>query len=190
MGAIDANACRPGTKLVLDGDLYLVIERAHHKPGKGGAFVRFKLKGIVTGKVIDHTVRSGTRMERADIQVQKMQYLFKEGDNYVFMDLETYEQLMISADLLGFSAQFVKEGSEAEVTLYEDRPIGIQLPQKMVFEVVDTIENPARGNTATNTFKEATLDSGFVAQVPMFIKIGDRIRLLTEDGKYLERANN
>jgi elongation factor P len=190
MGTIDANACRPGSKLVVDGELYSVIERAHHKPGKGGAFVRFKLKGIVTGKVIDHTVRSGTRMESADIQVQKMQYLFNDGENYVFMDLETYEQLMIPRELLGFGAHFVKEGSEAEVTLYEERAIGIQLPQKMVFEVVDTIENPAKGNTATNTFKEATLDTGYVAQVPMFIKIGDKVRLLTEDGKYLERAND
>jgi len=190
MGSIDANACRPGTKIVLDGDLYNVIERAHHKPGKGGAFVRFKLKGIVSGKVIDHTVRSGTRMEKADIQVQKMQYLYMDGDSYVFMDLETYEQLMVPSDLLGFSGQFLKEGSEAEVTLYEESAIGVQLPQKMVFEVVDTIENPAKGNTATNTFKEATLDTGYVAQVPMFIKIGDRVRLLTEDGKYLERAND
>ena len=190
MGSIDANACRPGTKIVLNGDLYIVVERAHHKPGKGGAFVRFKLKGIVTGKVLDHTVRSGTRMEKADIQVQKMQYLYQDGENYVFMDLESYEQMMISGDLLGLSAQFVKEGSEAEVTLYEERPVGIELPQKMVFEVVETIENPAKGNTATNSFKEATLDTGYVAQVPMFIKIGDRVRLLTEDGKYLERVND
>lgn len=190
MGSIDANACRPGTKLLLDGQLYNVVERAHHKPGKGGALVRFKLKGIVTGKVVDHTVRAGTRMESADIQVRKMQYLFQEGESFVFMDLESYEQHSVSGDLLGLGTQFLKEGSEADVTLFEEQAIGIQLPQKMVFEVIETIENPAKGNTATNTFKEATLDTGYVAQVPLFIKIGDRVRLLTEDGKYLERATS
>ncbi|MCZ6507459.1 MAG: elongation factor P, partial [Acidobacteria bacterium] len=160
MGAIDANACRPGTKLLLDGELYSVLERAHHKPGKGGAFVRFKLKGIVSGKVIDQTVRAGTKMESADVTTQTMQYLYKDGDNFVFMDQKSYEQIMISADLLGFAAKFLTENAEADVTLYEERAIGVQLPQKMVFEIVDTIENPARGNTATNVMKDAEINTG------------------------------
>ncbi|MCZ6727140.1 MAG: elongation factor P [Acidobacteria bacterium] len=189
MGAIDANACRPGTKLLLDGELYSVLERAHHKPGKGGAFVRFKLKGIVSGKVIDHTVRAGTKMESADVTTQTMQYLYKDGDNFVFMDQKSYEQIMISADLLGFAAKFLTENAEADVTLYEERAIGVQLPQKMAFEIVDTIENPARGNTATNVMKDAEINTGMTIQVPPFINIGDRVRVSTEDGNYVERVN-
>lgn len=188
MSAIDANQCRPGTKLLLDGELYTVLERAHHKPGKGGAFVRFKLKGIVTGKVIDHTVRAGTKMERADVTTQAMQYLYKESENFVFMDLETYEQLNVSEELLGFDAQFLIENAEAQVTLYEGRAIGIQLPQKMVFEVTETIDDADRGNTATNTTKDATLETGLLIQVPLFVKTGDKVRVSTEDGSYVERA--
>ncbi len=188
MGSIDANQCRPGRKLLLDGDLYTVLERAHHKPGKGGAFVRFKLKGIVTGKVIDHTVRAGTKMESADVSVQPMQYLYKEADAFVFMDNETYDQYHVGADLLGDDAGFLSENAEADVTMYEGAAIGVQLPQKMIFEVVDTIENPAKGNTATNHTKDATIETGLVVQVPLFIKTGEKIRISTEDGKYVERA--
>ena len=188
MGTIDANACRPGTKLLLDGEPYTVLERAHHKPGKGGAFVRFKLKGIVSGKAIDHTVRAGTKMEQADVSTRPMQYLYQQGDDYVFMDQESFDQLPIPKELLGFAVNFLVEASEAQVTLWEGRAIGVQLPQKMVFEVVDTIDNPAMGNTATNVTKDATISTGFVVQVPPFIKLGEKIRLLTEDGSYLERA--
>ena len=188
MGTIDANACRSGTKLLYDGDLYTVIERSHHKPGKGGAFVKFKLKGIVSGKVIDHTVRAGTKMESADVTVQTMQYLYKQADDFVFMDLTTYDQLTIPADLMGDAAGYLTENAEAEVTLYEGNAIGVQLPQKMIFEVVDTIDNPAKGNTATNITKDATIDTGLTVQVPLFIKIGEKIRVSTEDGSYVERA--
>ena len=188
MAPIDANQCRPGTKLLLDGELYTVLERAHHKPGKGGAFVRFKLKGIVTGKVIDHTVRAGTKMELADVTTQPMQYLYQQGDDYMFMDMDSYEQIAIPADLMGFSAQFLVESAEVQVTMYEGRAIGAQLPQKMEFEVVETIDDAVKGNTATSATKEATLETGFTLQVPMFIKTGDRVRILTEDGSYLERA--
>ena len=188
MGSIDANACRSGTKLLHEGELYTVVERAHHKPGKGGAFVRFKLKGIVTGKVIDHTVRAGTKMESAEVMVQTMQYLYKQGDDYVFMDTETYDQLTVGADLMGDASNFLTEGGEADVTIYEGNAIGVQLPQKMVFEVVDTIENPAKGNTATNLTKDATIETGLRVQVPLFIKMGEKIRISTEDGSYVERA--
>jgi len=188
MGSIDANQCRPGTKLLLDGELYTVLERAHHKPGKGGAFVRFKLKGIVTGKVIDHTVRAGTKMESADVTTQSMQFLYQQGSDYVFMDLETYDQIPVSEDLVGFGAQFLVESAEVQVTMYEGKAIGIQLPQKLDFEVTETIDDAARGNTATSATKEATLETGWTLQVPLFIKTGDRVRISTEDGTYLERA--
>ncbi len=188
MGAIDANNCRPGTKLLVGDELYSVLERAHHKPGKGGAFVRFKLKGIVSGKVIDHTVRAGTKMEAADVTTQPMQYLYQQGDDYVFMALDTYEQVGIPAELIGFAARFLVESAEAQVTMYEGNAIGVQLPQKMDFQVTETIDDAARGNTATNATKEATIETGQTVQVPLFIKTGDRIRIATEDGTYLERA--
>lgn len=190
MGAIDANLCRPGTKLLHEGELYTVLERAHHKPGKGGAFVRFKLKGIVTGKVLDHTVRAGTKMQTADVTTQAMQYLYKDGENFIFMDLTSYEQLPVSSELIGYSANFLAENTEAAVTMYEGRAIGVELPQKMVFTVADTIEDAAKGNTATNVTKAATLDTGLEVQVPLFIKIGDSVRVSTEDGGYVERVNN
>ena len=188
MGSIDANQCRPGTKLLLDGELYTVLERAHHKPGKGGAFVRFKLKGIVTGKVIDHTVRAGTKMELADVTTQPMQFLYQQGEDFIFMDLESYDQIPISADLIGFGSNFLMESTEIQVTMYEGKAIGVQLPQKMDFEVTETIDAADRGNTATSATKEATLETGLVVQVPLFIKTGDRVRVSTDDGAYLERA--
>ncbi len=189
MGAIDAFDCRPGTKLVLDGELYTVLEREHHKPGKGGAFVRFRLKGLVSGKVIDHTVRAGTRMETADVSVQPMQYLYQEGDHYVFMDVETYDQIHVSGDLIGSASRFLTPNTEVDVTMYEGRPIGVELPAKMVFEVVDTIERAVRGDTATSATKPARLETGIEVQVPLFIRIGDRVRVATDDGSYVERVN-
>lgn len=188
MGSIDANQCRPGKKLLLDGDLYTVLERAHHKPGKGGAFVKFKLKGIVTGKVIDHTVRAGSKMEAADVTTQPMQYLYQQGDDFIFMELESYDQIPISADLIGFGSNFLMESTEVQVTMYEGKSIGVQLPQKMEFEVTETIDDADRGNTATSATKDATLETGMVVQVPLFVKTGDRVRVMTEDGSYLERA--
>lgn len=188
MATLDANDCRPGTKLLLNSEPYVVLERAHHKPGKGGAFVRFKLKGIVNEKVVEHTVRAGTKMESADVTVRPMQYLYHDGQHYIFMDLETYEQHRIDRDLLGFASNFLTENAEVEVTVYEGRAIGVELPQKMEFTVVETIDDPAIGNTATNTTKDATLDTGYVVQVPPFIKTGERIRVLVEDGSYLERV--
>ena len=188
MAMVDANQCRGGTKLLLDGEIYTVVERAHHKPGKGGAFVRFKLKGLVTGKVIDHTVRAGAKMEKADVTVQKMMFLYRQGEDFVFMDNESYEQITIGTDLLGYDSNFLTENTEVEVTIFESKPIGVQLPQKMVFSVVETIDSPNLGNTATNVTKDATIETGLTVQVPPFIKTGEKIRVSTEDGSYVERA--
>lgn len=188
MGAIDANDCRPGTKLLHEGELYTVVERAHHKPGKGGAFVKFKFKGLITGKVIDHTVRSGTVMQTADVSTTNMQYVYKENDAFVFMDLQTFEQIPVRAELIGFSENFLTENTDVTVTMYEGKVIGVQLPPKMDLKVTETIDNAARGNTATNVTKDATLETGLKIQVPMFIKTGDRVRISTEDGSYVERA--
>jgi elongation factor P len=188
MGAIDANDCKPGTKLLFEGNLYNVIERAHHKPGKGGAFVKFKLKGLITGKVIDHTVRSGTMMQSAEVLSKNMQFLYKENDAFIFMDPDSYEQIPVTEEAVGFAQNFLVDNTDVQITTYEGRVIGLQLPPKMELTVVDTIDNAARGNTATNVTKDATLNTGLVIQVPMFVKTGDRVRVSTEDGSYVERA--
>ena len=141
-----------------------------------------------TGKVIDHTVRAGSKMERADVSTKPMQFLYQQGPDFVFMDLDSYDQIPISGELLGFGSKFLVESAEVQVTLFEGRPIGIQLPQKLEFEVAETIDDAAKGNTATSATKEATLETGWVLQVPLFVKTGDRVRVSTEDGSYLERA--
>lgn len=190
MVMIDANDARPGTKLMVEGQLYNVIERAHHKPGKGGAFVRFKLKGLTSGKVIDYTVRSGTNVEQANVSMTNMQFCYKENEDFIFMDMDSYEQIPLRAELVGFAANFLVENCEAQITLFEGQPIGIQLPPNLVFTVTETMDVVVKGNTATNVTKDATIETGLVVQVPLFVKTGDRIRVATEDGSYQERANN
>lgn len=189
MVSIDANEARPGTKLMIDGQLYNVIERSHHKPGKGGAFVRFKLKGLTNGKTIDHTVRSGTVVEQADVSSKNMQFSYKENDAFIFMDMDTYEQIQVSAELVGFASNFLVENTEAQITMFEGQAIGLGLPPKLDFTVVDTMD-AVRGNTASNVTKDATLDTGLKVQVPLFVKNGDRVRISTEDGSYVERVNS
>lgn len=189
MVSIDANEARPGTKLMIEGQLYTVIERAHHKPGKGGAFVRFKLKGMINGKTIDHTVRSGTVVEQADVSTKNMQFSYKENDTFIFMDMDSYEQLPVSAETVGFASNFLVENTEAQITMFEGQVIGLALPPKLDFLVVDTMD-VVRGNTATNVTKDATLDTGLKIQVPLFVKNGDRVRISTEDGAYVERVSS
>lgn len=188
MVAIDANDARPGTKILFEGQLYTVIEREHHKPGKGGAFVRLKLKGLTSGKVIDHTVRSGTNLEQADVSMKNMQFSYKENDDYIFMDMDSYEQFHVRNEVVGFASNFLRENTEAQVTVYQEQIIGIALPAKLDFLVTETMD-AVRGNSAsTNVTKDAKLETGMTIQVPLFVKNGDRVRISTEDGSYLERA--
>lgn len=189
MVSIDANEARPGTKLMIEGQLYNVVERAHHKPGKGGAMVRFKLKGLISGKVIDYTVRSGTNLEQADVSMKNMQFSYKENDQFIFMDMDSYEQTPVDATVIGFASNFLTEGAEAQITMFQGNIIGIQLPPKMEFDVIDTYDGIKSNVNSTNMTKDATIATGMVIQVPPFVKTGDRVRLSTEDGSYLERAN-
>ena len=188
MVAIKAIDAKPGTKVMFEGDVYNVVTRDHHKPGKGGAFVRYKLKSLTSGKVVDKTVRSEVSVERADVETKSMQYLYPDVDDFVFMDLTTYDQLTIAGDMLGDQAKFMIENAEITVTLWEGNPIGIELPPKMIFTIVETID-AVKGNTATNVTKEATTDTGFIVNVPLFIKEGEKIVVSTETGDYVERKN-
>lgn len=188
MASISVTECRGGRKLLINGDLYIVLKYEHHKPGKGRTVVRLKMRNIKTGNVLERTFSHTDSVEEADITTAKMQYLYAQDDKHVFMDLETYDQIEIDDELLGLQVNFMQPEMEVMVTLFEGAPIGVEMPQKMDFEVTETVD-AVRGNTATNVTKDATIETGYVVQVPLFIKIGDRIRVRTEDGTYVERAN-
>lgn len=188
MASISVTECRGGRKLLIDGNLFVVLKYEHHKPGKGRTVVRLKMKNIQTGNTLDRTFSHSDTVEEADLETLKMQYLYKEGANYVFMDLNSYEQHEVDEEILGDQAHFLLEETEVMVTLFEGNPIGLDLPQKMEFTVTETTD-AVRGNTATNVTKDATIETGYIVQVPLFIKVGEKIRIRTEDGSYVERAN-
>ena len=187
MGMIGVMECRSGRKILLDGNIYAVTNYEHHKPGKGRTVVRLKLKNLKTGSSLDKTFSHNDQVDEADIQTRNMQYLYDDGENCVFMDLASYEQYSITREILGDSIQYLKPETEAIVLLHGEEAIGVDLPPKLAFEVIDTIE-AVRGNTATNVTKDATLETGVVVQVPLFIKLGEKIVIRMEDGTYVERA--
>lgn len=178
---------RNGMVIVLDGTLYTIIEFQHVKPGKGGAFVRTKLKGVVTGKVIDKTFRAGERTEEARVERRTMQYLYASGDMYYVMDPTTYEQIPISQSTMGNAKKYLKEGLEISVLMYEDSPIAVELPFFVQLTVAAT-DPGVRGDTATGGTKPATLETGAVIQVPLFIDVGDTLKVDTRKNEYIERV--
>lgn len=178
---------RNGITLDLDGTLYTLIYFQHVKPGKGGAFVRTRLKNLKTGAVIEKTFRAGERVELAILDKRRMQYLYRDGGNYLFMDLNTYEQLPISEEEVGESAKFLVEGVTVEVPLYEGKPVGVEPPVFVDMEVVETAPG-VKGDTASGGSKPATLETGLVINVPFFIEVGNRVRVDTRSGEYVERV--
>lgn len=184
---IKAIEIRNGTRLEIDGDVYIVVGFLHITPGKGRAVVRTKLKHVATGRVIDRTFTSSEKLERAELDLRTMQFLYKDMDNYVFMDMDNYEQIMLSPDLLGEAANFLKENFEISVAMHKGKPIGVELPVKVDLKVVKTAPG-VRGDTVTAATKPATLETGLVVQVPLFINEGDVVRIDTRDGKYEERV--
>lgn len=184
---ISSNDFRPGTTIEYDGSIWRVIEFMHVKPGKGAAFVRTKLKNIRTGSVKEMTFRAGEKVPRARIENRQMQYLYNDGGSYTFMDTETFEQLPVSAEQLEYEINFLKENMNCVVVLYEGQPIGVDLPNTVELEVKET-EPGIRGDTATGGSKPATLETGYVVQVPFFINIGDRLIIDTRSGQYVSRA--
>jgi elongation factor P len=178
---------KKGLKIELDGAPYVIVDFLHVKPGKGGAFVRTKLKNLVTGKVLDQTFRSGERVKRPDLMERDMQFLYREGDNFVMMDNESYEQLSLTAEQLGEARQFLTENLNVKVLFFNRQPVAVELPTFVELEVVQT-EPGVRGDTASGGSKPATLESGAVIQVPLFINVGDRLRVDTRTGAYIERV--
>ncbi len=184
---ININDIKNGMTVVIDGNIYLILEFLHVKPGKGPAFVRIKLKNLRTGSTIEQTFNTNIKFEKAIIEKKPMQYLYSSGDMYNFMNMENYEQMDLSKDSLGDNAKFLKEGLEVDVTFYKGEVLGITLPEKIEYEVAHT-EPGVKGNTATNATKEATLENGLTVKVPLFINEHEHIIVSTKDGKYDSRA--
>jgi elongation factor P len=184
---VSTNDLRTGLTIEVDGEVYSVVDFQHVKPGKGSAFVRTKLKNIRTGGVIERTFRAGEKVNRAHMERKEMQYLYSEGDSFVFMDNETYDQTSLTVDQLGDSAKYLKENMNIHVLTYNGELMGIDLPNSVELEVVSA-DPGVRGDTATGATKAATLETGLVIQVPLFVEEGDIVRVDTRTGEYLERA--
>jgi len=184
---ISTNDFKNGMTIEVDNGLWTVVEFLHVKPGKGSAFVRTKLKNVETGNVIEKTFRAGEKVPRAILDKREMQYLYKSDEDYVFMDNESYDQISLSEAQIGDGIKYLKEDMNINVLMHNNKIIGIDLPNFVELEVVDTPPGE-RGNTAQGGTKPATLETGAVVNVPFFINNGDRIRVDTRTNSYLDRA--
>jgi elongation factor P len=185
--SISTNDLKNGMALDLPEGLMTVVEFQHVKPGKGGAFVRTRLKNYRTGAVLDRTFRADEKVPLAVIDKREMQFLYREGSDFVFMDNETYEQLHVSPDALGGAVNYLKEGNTAILPMYKDEVVGVDLPAAIELEVVET-EPGIQGDRVSGARKPATLETGLVVQVPLFVNPGERIKVDTRSGEYLARA--
>ncbi len=184
---IDVNELRSGTTFELDGNLFKVMEYAHHKPGRGKATIRTKVRDLRTGSIVEKTFTSGDRVQDVRLDYRIVQFLYRDGDLYHFMDTETYEQPVLGTATLGTAVNYVKEGMEAKLTLYENEPLDIELPTSVDLEVVEA-EVGVKGDTATGATKTVTTETGLKVQVPLFIERGDVVRVDTRTGAYVTRV--
>jgi elongation factor P len=185
---ISTNQFKNGTHIEVDGKIFRIMEFQHVKPGKGGAFVRSKLRRVEDGSVIDKTFRAGEKFRPVRTETRKMQYLYDSGDAQVFMDTQSYEQLELSADVTGQEMRWVRPNDEVEVLFVDERPAGIQIPSAVDLEVTET-QPGLKGDTASGGgSKPATLETGVTIEVPLFIDEGERVRVDTRSGAYVSRA--
>ena len=185
---ISAYEARVGNLIELDGSLWRILRKAHVKPGKGGAFVQLELKNVMLGTKRNDRFRSEEKIEKAHVDFRSMQYLYLDNDMYCFMDLDTYDQLELHADDLTDQIGYLIPDLEVQINLYNGSPIGIELPDSVALEVVET-ESVVKGQTASGSGKPAVLETGIRVTVPTFINVGDQVRVSTESGQYIERAN-
>jgi elongation factor P len=185
--AVSTNDLKNGMSLDLPEGLFSVVEFQHVKPGKGGAFVRTKLKNVRSGAVIERTYRADEKLEQAIIDKRDMQFLYRDGTDYVFMDTTSYEQLQVPPDALGEAPHYLKEGDAANVQMYNNEIVGVELPAAVELTVTET-EPGMQGDRVSGARKPATLQTGHVVQVPLFVNIGDVIKVDTRSGEYLTRA--
>ncbi len=184
---ISTNQFKNGMAIKLDGTLFFIVDFQHVKPGKGGAFVRTKLKNVKTGAVIDRTFRAGEKFEQAILDKRQMQFLYSDGDSYNFMDNETYNQITLSKEQLGDVMKYVKENDNIAILLYEDQPINVE-PEIFVELKVTETDPGLKGDTSSGGNKPATLETGAVVHVPLFIQIGDVIKVDTRTNTYITRV--
>ena len=184
---INVNDIKNGLTIKIDNNLYQVVEFQHVKPGKGSAFVRTKLKNLRTGATVETTYNTNVKLETARIEKQNMQYLYSQGDDYCFMNMETYDQVELNKSQLGEDYKFLKENLEVIISFYEGEVLGMILPDKIEYLITKS-EPGVKGNTTSTAMKDAELETGMVVKVPMFIEEGERILVSTEDGKYVSRA--
>src|SRR6476659_4364174 len=184
---VSTNQFRNGMHVALDGQTWRIVEFQHVKPGKGGAFVRTRLKSLDSGSVVDRTFRAGEKFERVRTETKSMQYLYDTGDEVVFMDEETFEQLQLPRAQVEDALPFLQPSSSVQVLLVNARPSGVELPSSVVLEVTDT-EPGVKGDTVSNVTKPATLETGAVIQVPLFVNVGDKLKLDPKEKRYIQRA--
>ena len=184
---ININDIKNGMTVIIDNNLYIIQEFQHVKPGKGPAFVRIKLRNLRTGSTTEETFNTNIKITRAHIDRMPMQYLYANGDNFVFMNTTTYDQVEVPASKLETEKKYIKEGLEITIDYYEGEILGITLPEKIEFEVIET-EPAVKGNTTNNALKDAKIETGYTVKVPLFINSGERIIISTKDGKYSSRA--
>jgi len=185
--ATTTNDLKNGMVLDMDGKLVQVVEFQHVKPGKGPAFVRTKIRNVRTGAVVEKTFRAGEKVERVTIDNREMQYLYRDGDDYVFMDNETYEQMHVGSAALGETAKFLVDGAAVQLRMHGDEIVGSELPAAVELKVAET-EPGIQGDRVSGATKPATLETGLVLQVPLFVNIGDVLKVDTRSGDYITRA--
>jgi elongation factor P len=181
------NDLKNGMVLDLDGQLWAVVQFQHVKPGKGGAFVRTTLKNVLSGKVVDRTFNAGTKVDTATVDKRGMSYLYREGDEFVFMDSDTYEQVHVSAETVGDGAGYLLENTDVVVAVHESTPLYVELPTSVELVIAQT-DPGLQGDRSTGGTKPATLETGATIQVPLFVTTGEKVKVDTRDGRYLGRA--
>jgi elongation factor P len=186
-GVATTNDLKNGLVLDLDGQLWSVVQFQHVKPGKGGAFVRTTLKNVLSGKVVDRTFNAGTKVETATVDKRSMTYLYREGDDFVFMDSETYEQVPVPAGTVGDGAGYLLENNEVVVAIHDGTPLYVELPTSVEL-VISQTDPGLQGDRSTGGTKPATLETGATIQVPLFVSTGEKVKVDTRDGRYLGRA--
>jgi elongation factor P len=185
---MDVSDLKKNAKLQIDGQPWVVVAFQFVKPGKGQGLYKCKIKNMITGSVIDRTYRSGEKLESADVESRGFQFLYASGDDYTFMDTANYEQVEVSSELIGDDKNFLMDQLDVDVLFYNGRPVGVTLPSHVVMEITEC-EPGVRGDTATGATKGATVQTGFTLQVPLFIKRGEKIKVDTRTGAYVERVN-
>ncbi len=184
---INSNELKAGITIQAEGNIYMVLDSQHVKPGKGAAIVKAKLKNLRTGAIAEKTFCAGIKIESAHISKKPMQFLYSMGDTYYFMNMQDYEQIELDKTVIGEDTKFLKENLEVEIIFFEGEMLGMNLPDKVVMKVVKT-EDAVKGNTSTGAMKNAEVETGMVVQVPLFIKQDEEILIGTKDGKYVSRA--